>query len=195
MALQAKGVHVAHIQQAGIGRAVWRMAGRAALGLDHWMLIGEGSGFLTVAVGADHILIGGCLQLRLLEGAMRVMAVSAAHQPLIDLVVKRLRKRRFDIGMAGVAELRLRSLEKIGRGLGAVNIVAPDKTLGNLVRGLARSFLRGMNAVAIRAAHPRLSVGGMGKIGMYPCMAAQAPGVGLLGGCRCEAKDLGRISA
>jgi len=77
VALQAEHVYVAHVQQARIGRAVRRVAGRAALSLHNWVLIDKGASRLGMALGADCILIGGALQILFLESSVRIVAIAA----------------------------------------------------------------------------------------------------------------------
>src|SRR6266702_2539498 len=103
MALQAKSVDVAHIQQTRIRRAVRRVARDASLSLDYRMLIREGSRILRVALGADRVLVSGGLQVLVLERAVRVVAIAAFDQTLIHSVVERLRERRLHIRVARVA--------------------------------------------------------------------------------------------
>ncbi len=112
-----------------------RVARYATLGLDHWMFIGEWSGILCMALGADSIPVRSCLKVLILESAMRVMAVAALDQALIHSVVEGLRKCGLHIRMAGVAKPRLGDLEQ------------------------ARFRLRLMDAVATCAAHSSLAVG------------------------------------
>ena len=111
MALQAKDVHIADIQQPRIGRPMGRVACNAPLGFDHGMLKDKWAGGLAMALGADLILIGSCLQLLAFKGAVGIMAVAARHQPFIHFVVEGLSERRFHFGMAGVAQLRLGDFE------------------------------------------------------------------------------------
>jgi len=62
MTLQAKRVDIADVQQARIGRAVRGVACGAALRFDYWMLEDEWTCGFGMALGADSILVGGCLQ-------------------------------------------------------------------------------------------------------------------------------------
>jgi hypothetical protein len=114
MALEAECVYIADIQQASIGRAVRGVACGAALRFNYRMLEDEWACGLGVALGADRILIRGGLQHLALEGAVRIMAVAAGHEPFIHFVVKWLSKLRFDIRVAGVAKLWLGDFEEIG---------------------------------------------------------------------------------
>lgn len=57
VALQTERINIADIQQARVGRAVWRVAGHASFGLDHRMLKDERTRGLSVALRADRVLI------------------------------------------------------------------------------------------------------------------------------------------
>lgn len=77
-----------------------------------------------MALRADSILIGCRFDQLALKCSVWVMAIAALHQPFIHLVVKRLRKGRLHIGMAGVAELWLGNLEQTRFILEAMHTVA-----------------------------------------------------------------------
>ena len=83
------------------------MAADAATDLYHRMLKGKWAGSVGVALGADHVLVVSRSQLLALESAVRIVAIRAAHQALIDLVVKGLRESGTDILVAGEAKSRL----------------------------------------------------------------------------------------
>jgi len=127
-----------------------RVARYAPLCLDHRMLEEKWTSRLCVAFGADSILICRRLQLLGLKRPVRIMAVAAGHQTFIHFVVKGLRKGRFDIRMAGVAELRLRGLEQV------------------------RLIFEGVYAVATRATHSGLTVSRSFEVGVSSCVAAKA---------------------
>ena len=126
VALQAKRVHVAHVQQARIRGAVRRVATDAAFCLEHWMLINERSSRLHVALGANGILVSGGPELNALERTMGIMAVGALHQTFRDLVMEGLGESHLYVGMAVFAELRLRNFEQVSLTLELVNAVATD---------------------------------------------------------------------
>ena len=142
VAPQAQRVQIADVQHARVGRAMRRVARDTALGFDHRMFKGEWTFGLGVALRTDRVLISRRLQLRPFEGAMRIVTIAALQQAFIDFVMKRLRERRFYIGVAGVAQLRLRDLEQIRLALG------------------------GMRAVTVRAAHLGMAMGGALEVGM-----------------------------
>ncbi len=79
MALQAEAVHVAAYEQARIRRSVRRMARGAALSLDGRVLVSERPEGVDVALGADRILGRTNTKLVRLEGAVRIVAVTALH--------------------------------------------------------------------------------------------------------------------
>ena len=58
MALVAQGIHVGHVQEPRILRAMRSVATQTTLSLDRGMLIYERSTSLCMALGADRILIG-----------------------------------------------------------------------------------------------------------------------------------------
>jgi len=124
------------------------------------MLKDKWTGSLGVALGADRVLIGSRLQLLSFEGAMRIVTIAIAQQPLIDLVMEWLRERRLHLGVAGVAELRLRDFEQIG------------------------FALKGVWAVTVGAAHlgvaMRVAMRGAFEVGMRSGVAGQTAGVHLL---------------
>ena len=98
---------------------------------------------------------------------MRIVAIAAAHQPFVHLVMKRLGEVRLDVGMASIAERRLRGLEKVC------------------------FFLEGVNAVAIHAAHIGFAVRRAREVGVIALMAGQAFLVDLIGAGLGETEDLG----
>ena len=142
-----------------------RVARDTALSFDHRMLKGEWPCGLGVALGADRVLIGSRLQLLGFECAMRIVTVAAGQQPFIDLVMERLRERRFHFGVAGVAELRLRDLEQIRLALGR------------------------MHAVTVGTADFGVAVGGALEIWMCSSMTSQTALARLFRGSVRECKD------
>ena len=107
MALQAKHVHVAELEQVRVGRAMGDMAGRAAFGLDGFVLENERTVFVDVALVANGVLSGGCAHLLGRYRAVRVMAIATLHESLVDAMVERHGELRLLLQMAGVAELGL----------------------------------------------------------------------------------------
>lgn len=194
MALQAQCIYVAHIQQARVRRAVRRMARGATLSLDHRMFVDERAGVFGMAPGAGCVLVGGNPQLVLLERAMGIVAIRAAHQAFFYLVMKRLCESRFDIAMAGEAKGWLRKLEQIRRSLRIVDIIPANEPCGLLRGALAQRRFKGMNAVAAGAGNTRFSVRRTLIVWVRCSVAAEARGIDLFFRRLGEAKDLGRVS-
>src|SRR5271166_1620325 len=88
MALVTQRVDTRHVQQAGILRTVRSVAGHAPLGLNRRVLVHERPTRLGVTFRADRILIGRRLEVVVAEGAVRVVAIGAPYQTLVDLVMK-----------------------------------------------------------------------------------------------------------
>jgi len=124
VALKTEQVDVAAPQQPRIGRSVRHVAGHATLGFYRRVLEREGAGFVGVAVEAKLVLGRGGAKLVGEESAMGIMAVAARQQAFIDLVVKGLGEIRFDVEMAGIAELRLGHLQQLYLHLGSMDGVA-----------------------------------------------------------------------
>ena len=124
MALQAQSIHVAHLEHARIRRPMRRVAGDTAPGLYHRVLVRIRSSRIRMTFRADRVLIVGGPQLLRLEGAVRIVAIGAAHQPLVHLVVKRLREGRTHILVAGVAQNGLIHFQQVGLACGLVNAMA-----------------------------------------------------------------------
>ena len=120
------------------------MARGAALGLDGRMLVDERTGSLDVALGADGILGRANAELVRLESAVRIMAVTAAHQAFVYSVMKWLRKSRFHVRVAGIAKLWLRYLEKALLSRKLMHAVAAGATY--LCFAVGRAFEIGMSA-------------------------------------------------
>jgi hypothetical protein len=171
MALVAKGVDLRHVQQAGILRTMRRVASQAAFGLDRGVLEDEWPARLGVALGANLILIGGRPEVVVPECAVWIMAVGAAHEPFIHLVMERHVEGRFYIGVALKAERGLRSFEQL------------------LV---ARA---GMHAVATGAANIGLGMRRTFEVGMRSGVTAEAGGVYLFGSGFGGVEDLAYIAA
>ena len=100
MALVAQSIDIGHIQQPGILRTMRCVARDAALRPDGRMLIHERTTSLRVALGADCILIRGCLEIVWKERTVGVMAIAAFDQAFIHPVMKGHIKRGLDVGMA-----------------------------------------------------------------------------------------------
>ena len=107
------------------------------------------------------------------RGPMRVMAVNALHQTLVDAVVIGFGKIRFGRGMASVAQLGLALDEQV------------------------LFFFGVMGGVAIETSNIAAGVGGFGKMRLLVAVAvaSQAASAGLLPRRVLERKYLGFVSA
>ena len=102
---------------------------------------------------------------------MRIVTVATGDQPFIHFVMEGLRKRRLHIGVAGVAEQRLRDFEQIYFALGS------------------------MRAVTVDACYLSLTVRRAFEIRMGSDMAGQTAGINFLGRSCLEDEDLGLVTA
>ena len=171
VALQAEAVHVAAYEQARIRRSVRKVARGATLSLDGRMLVNERPERIDVALGANGVLGRTRPKEVRLEGAVRVMTISALQQPFVDLVVERLRKSGLGIGVALIAERRLLRLK---------HLRLRHKLVG---------------AVAVRATDQSLTVSGPLEVGVRANVARQALLLHLFRRCLCELKDIARDPA
>lgn len=102
---------------------------------------------------------------------MRVVTVSALHQPFLNLVMERHIELRFCICMALEAELVLIRFQQLLACLAVVNTVAADTA--HIVFAMRRAF----------------------KVGVLPLMAAQTACVDLLRGRLRGIEDLRHVAA
>ena len=107
MALQAEHVDRHHFEQPWIGRPVRRVATGATLRLHRHVLIDERSLLVDMALVAHGVATRQCPRLPQNSCPMRVVAVIALHQALIDPVVIGLGKIRLGSGMAPETQFRL----------------------------------------------------------------------------------------
>lgn len=162
MALQAERVHIAHLQQAGIRRAMRRVATGAAVRLYHGVFIDEWPSRLRVTLGADHVLISDSSELVALERAMWIVTVSAFEQPFIDRVMEGLLEGHLDVSMTVFAELRLRHPEQGRLALEIVNAMTTDATQARPgVRGTLEVRMR--RGMTIKACSVNLLRGRLGE--------------------------------
>lgn len=134
------------------------------------VLIYKWAGSLRVAFHAYGISGNAAAQLLLLKRSMGIMTVAATDKSFVNLMVEGLRKCWLYIGMAGIAELRLRDLEHIG------------------------FALKRMHAVTTGAPHAGFSVGRAVKVRMRTSMARKAFFINNLRLSLAELKDLCRIA-
>ena len=168
--LVAELIDVRHIQQPGILRSVRRVAGYTAFCPDSSVLEDERATCFRVALRADRVLIGSDFEIAGLEGSVHIVAVAAAHQALIHLVVEGHRKCWFDGRMALETKVWLRSYQK-----------------RRVRHGL-------MNAVTAKTAHAGLRMRRAQEVRMRVCMATQARLVDLRGRQLVETHNLGDIA-
>ena len=124
MALQTEHVYQAHFEEPRIGGTVGRVATAAALGLHRHMLVDEGPLLVDMALVANGIPGRQGPRLPHSRCPMRVVAVIALHQTLVDPVVIGLGKICFGGRMASVAQLGLALNEQVVFFLGMVGRVA-----------------------------------------------------------------------
>jgi len=150
VALVAQGVDRRHVQHPGILRTMGRVATHAPLRLHRGVLVHEGPAGLRVTPGADHVLVGGGLQVVVLEGAVHVVAVAALDRAFVHRVMERHIEGRLRIGVALEAELGLFGLQQVLRRRRSVDTVAAEATdVGFGVRGALEVRVRaGMAAEA-----------------------------------------------
>jgi hypothetical protein len=143
-----------------------KMARGAALSFDRRVLVNEWSEGLDVALGADGILGRTHPKKVRLECAVRVVAVSALHQPFVDPVVEWLHKGSLSVRMALIAEVRLLRFKHF------------------------RLSFKLVDAVAARATDESFAMGGPLEVGVLTNVASQALRLHLFRRCLCELKDL-----
>ena len=107
MALQAQQVDVAELQHVGIRSAVRQVARLASIDLDRRMLEDKRTLLINVAFEADRILRRGSSHLLRFDCAVRVVAIAALNQALVDAVVEGHFEFSFFIEVAAVAKFRL----------------------------------------------------------------------------------------
>jgi hypothetical protein len=131
------------------------VARTASFGSDWRVLINERTCLFCMALHTDGIPCDAASQFLLLKCPVWIVTIAAVDQSLIHLMVERLRESGLDVSVAGIAELRLRDLEKTF---------------------LASRF---MNAMATQAAHFCSSVCGALEIRMRRGVALQALAIDL----------------
>lgn len=108
---QAQLVDTSKFQQSWISRAVRRMAGRAAFGLEWRVFVSKRTLLVGVALYARRVRAGCQSCLLELEAPVRIVTITALHRAFEDLVMKRLVEIRLYFVMTTYAELRLADLE------------------------------------------------------------------------------------
>ena len=107
VALQAKQVDVAQFQHVWIWSTVRQMARLTAFDLDGRMFVNKRTLLVRVALEADRILRRGSSHLLRFDCAVRVVAIAALNQALVDAVVEGHFEFSFFIEMAAVTKFRL----------------------------------------------------------------------------------------
>ena len=107
MALQAKNVQVAGLDQVRVWGAVWGMTGHATLGLDRLVLDNKGALFIGVARVANRISRRRRAKLLADEPTVGVMTIRTLNESFFHSMVKRHIELRLNLLMAGIAKSRL----------------------------------------------------------------------------------------
>jgi hypothetical protein len=102
-----------------------RIVARTASFRSDWrVLINKRTCLFRMTLHADSVPGDAASQFLLLECPVWIVTIAAVNQAFIHLMVERLRKSGLDVSVAGVAELRLRNLEKVVRASGFMNAMA-----------------------------------------------------------------------
>ena len=128
MALQTERVDIVASQEPRIRRAMRIVARTATFNLDRRVLINKRPCLLCMALHTDSVAGDAASQSLLLECPVGIVTIAAAHQAFVHLVVERLRKSGLYISVAGIAEFRLRNLEKARLASEFMNAMATDAT-------------------------------------------------------------------
>jgi len=128
VALQAQQIDVAHPQHMRIGSSMGDVAGRTAFDL-HWLVFKDERPLLVgVASKANRILRRRSPHLLGTHRTVRIVAVRASHQALVDAMVKRHLELGLLLQMAGVTKRRLCLHQKKLFSLRMVRRMAGDAT-------------------------------------------------------------------
>jgi len=88
------------------------VARTATFNLDWRVLINKRPRLFRMALHTGSVAGDAASQSLLLECPVWIVTIAAAHQTFIHLVMERLRKSGLHVGLACIAELRLRSFKK-----------------------------------------------------------------------------------
>src|SRR5262249_15157143 len=88
MALQAKEIHLAELEQARSRRAMRGMGGGATVDLYHRVLEDKGPGLVGVALEADGVARGRSAELARFESAVLIVAINALDQAFVNAMVE-----------------------------------------------------------------------------------------------------------
>lgn len=139
MALQAKRIDARGEQHARIDGGVRGVANRASLHPHGFVLKDEGAALVGVTLEADEVLIGRRPYLAIAECAVRVVAIGALDQALIDTMAEGLLEIGALFRMTRVTQRGLLADQQIFR-LGVMNRVATGATGAVLVVGGTHEF-------------------------------------------------------
>jgi hypothetical protein len=158
MTFKAKQIDLAALQQTGVGRAMWYVAGDASFDFHRLVFEDERPLLVDVALEAHGVLRGRGAQLACEESTVWIMAVTALHQSFVNAMMKSAVELLLHLQMAAVAEQWLFFLHE------------------------KRPIFAVMRAVAIRAGNVVLQMRGTPIIGVFLAilMASEAPGADLL---------------
>src|SRR5271154_3754964 len=106
-----------------------RVVARTASFRSDWrMLINKRTCLFRMALHTDGVSGDAASQFLLLECPVWIMTIAAVHQAFVHLMVERLRKSGLYVRVAGIAELRLRNLEKASLASEFMNAMATQAT-------------------------------------------------------------------
>ncbi len=144
VALQTEHIHRHHVEQLWIGGAVGRVATGAALGLHRHMFVDKGTLLIDMALVANGVAAGQAPQLPDSSRTVRVVAVHALHEALVNSVMIWFGEICLGRGVASITQLGLFLDEKeffFFSVMGRVAIEASDITAGVSGLGEVRLFM------------------------------------------------------
>jgi hypothetical protein len=147
---QTEQAHLRARQHLGIGRTVWRVTGLTAFCFDRRMLKDKRPLFVRVAFQTRHIARDRIAQLLGRKAAVLVVAIRTFHAAFGNLVMERLGKGRFLIGVALVTHIRLCLAQQKFRAFGRVRGMA-IQTRNAVPRVFAAPEVEAFFALALRA--------------------------------------------
>jgi hypothetical protein len=118
------------------------VARTASFRFDRRMLINKRACLFRMALHTDGVPGDAASQFLLLEGPVWIVTITAVHQSFFYLMVERLRKSGLYVSVAGIAELRLRNLQKASIATEFMNAMATQAT--NLCNSMGGAIEIGM---------------------------------------------------
>lgn len=167
VAVQADRVHTCLEQKLWIRPPMREVAGSATFSFDRGVFIDKGSRGRNMAFGANNELPRRRRRRIFSRGAVRIMAVCAVDQPLFNLVVNGSGELRLHLAVTLEAKLWLLHFEQL-----------PGR-------------MRGVDTVAVDAAHISLAMGRVLKVCVSGLMACLAHFIHVLGDSACGVEDQG----